>query len=235
MNLPLFFKKDIDSEKALLIFDEETSKYIVQVLRMKPGETIQVTNGLGQLYTAKIVRDHKKNCEASIIASESKAYSSRKICVAISLLKSPSRFEWLLEKTTEIGINEIIPLICMRTEKQHFRYDRMKNICISSMLQSQQVWLPKLYEPILFEKVILNDSYDHKFIAHCIDREKGNLSDVKVNENQSTIILIGPEGDFTNEEIDIAFRHQFAPVSLGKTRLRSETAGVVAAALLTNG
>jgi 16S rRNA (uracil1498-N3)-methyltransferase len=233
MNLPCFFKENLDDQNKLLVFDEETSRHIVQVLRMTRGEMLQITNGRGRLVTAEIVKDHKRNCEVKITDSQFKNAPCRKISIAISLLKNTSRFEWFLEKTTEIGIREIIPLICERTEKQHFRYDRMKNICISAMLQSQQVWMPELQEPVTFKSLFENLNYEQKFIAHCTEKEKRNLSDLMTNESNSAIVLIGPEGDFTNEEIELAISNQFLPVSLGETRLRTETAGVVAAVILS--
>lgn len=235
MNLPIFFKENIDAANNLIVLDEETSRHVVQVLRMKSGELLQLTDGKGRLVTAEIVKDHKRNCEVKIVDSQFKARPSRKISIAISLLKNASRFEWLLEKTTEIGIHEIIPLICERTEKQRFRYDRMKNICTSAMLQSQQVWMPELHEPVayksLFEKLI----HEQRFIAHCAETEKRNLTDAMSNDSNSRIILIGPEGDFTHDEIEFAVMNQFIAVGLGETRLRTETAGVVAAAILAIG
>jgi 16S rRNA (uracil1498-N3)-methyltransferase len=232
MNLPFFFREKLDATNSLLVLDEDTSKHMVQVLRMKKGELVQLTNGAGYLLTAEIVKDHKKACEVKVIDSLIAFQSPQRVAIGISLLKNTSRFEWFLEKATEIGVSEIIPLICERTEKHHFRYDRMKNLCISAMIQSQQLWMPKLHEPVLFNSLFENLSYQNKFIAHCSDAEKRSLHK-QINDNSSSsIILIGPEGDFSNDEIDIAVNRQFVAVSLGKTRLRTETAGVVAAAIL---
>jgi 16S rRNA (uracil1498-N3)-methyltransferase len=147
------------------------------------------------------------------------------------LIKNTNRFEWFLEKATEIGVSEIIPIICERTEKQNFRHDRMKNILISAMLQSQQAWLPILHEPIKFLEVVKNSSQQNKYIAHCSEEEKKELSNE--TSRKSSIILIGPEGDFTKNEIELAIENKFVPVTLGDTRLRTETAGMVAAVLLT--
>jgi 16S rRNA (uracil1498-N3)-methyltransferase len=164
-----------------------------------------------------------------------KVQDTRRITIAISLLKNSNRFEWFLEKATEIGVHAIIPLICKRTEKQKLREDRMQNILISAMLQSQQCWLPVLHKPIDYELIFRQEEIIHasqKFIAHCIEEEKRNLADL-VNETLSSqIILIGPEGDFTNEEVQLAIQNHFDAVSLGDTRLRAETAGVVAATIL---
>jgi 16S rRNA (uracil1498-N3)-methyltransferase len=147
-------------------------------------------------------------------------------------MKNSSRFEWFLEKATEIGISEIIPLLCERTEKEKFRIDRMQTILVSAMLQSQQCWIPLLHEPSTFEDVIKASAHQQRFIAHCIDNEKKKLSDLMNSDHSSHIILIGPEGDFTPAEISSAAEYHYIAVSLGKTRLRTETAGVVAAVLL---
>jgi 16S rRNA (uracil1498-N3)-methyltransferase len=153
-----------------------------------------------------------------------------RIAIGISLVKNTSRFEWFLEKATEIGVAEIIPLQCARTVKEKFRFDRMEQILTSAMLQSQQCWKPMLHPPTAFDKA-LELSFDHKMIAHCVEEEKQQLSSL-VHDVRSKLILIGPEGDFTSTEIANALQHGFTPVSLGHTRLRTETAGLVAAALL---
>lgn len=235
MQLPFFYISEYDSSRKEIVLDEDTSRHIVQVLRMKKDEQVNLTDGKGNLLTTEITNDHKKHCEVRITGSRFTPHDSRKISIAISLLKNSSRFEWFLEKATETGISEIIPLICVRTEKQKFRAGRMNSILVSAMLQSQQVWLPLLHEPIAYELLFRQQEVaitSQKFIAHCMEDQKRNLSDL-VNESlPSQIILIGPEGDFTPEEIDLAVQHHFIPVALGNTRLRAETAGVAAATLL---
>ncbi len=241
MALHFFYIELFDTLAKSIVLDEVTSKHVVQVLRMKEGDKLNLTDGKGILITAEINNTHKKHCEVQVIDSRFTSHDlptgqagSRKISIAISLLKNANRFEWFLEKATEIGVSEIIPLICERTEKEKFRYDRMKGICISAMLQSQQVWLPVLHESVKYIEYIkyISEKKDlQKFIAFCEESNaKNNLSTFKPF-NHSTI-LIGPEGDFTKEEIELALKNNFIPVSLGETRLRSETAGVVAAALL---
>ena len=218
-----------------MVLDEDTSRHVIQVLRMKKGDRLNLTDGKGNILTTIIEDDHKKHCVVKVQGTRYKEQEKRKILIAISLLKNANRFEWFLEKATEIGVNEIIPLICERTEKEKFRHDRLQAILISAMLQSQQCWLPVLHEPIAYELLFRQEEVANtaqKFIAHCIADEKANLSDL-VNESlPSQIILIGPEGDFTKEEVDMALRHHFVPVSLGDTRLRAETAGMVAATIL---
>ena len=152
--------------------------------------------------------------------------------IAISLVKNAHRFEWFLEKATEIGISRIIPLLCTRTEKQHFRYDRMKGILVSAMLQSQQAWLPLLDEPVRFNEFLRRDISGQKFIAHCEEDARNPLA-LQLQKGQGKLVCIGPEGDFTIDEIYTATSNGFLPVSLGNTRLRTETAGIVAATLLT--
>lgn len=232
MPLPFFFIEEIPEPGNFIALNEETSKHVVQVLRMKTGEPLLLTDGKGHLLTCEISDDHKKKCVVKIREIKFKEQGTRKISIAISLLKNASRFEWFLEKATELGISEIIPAICMRTEKQHFRYDRMKNILVSAMLQSQQAWLPVLKKPTPVSEIILHAHQSQKFIAHCMDGAKVSLADATNAFTSSQIILIGPEGDFTNEEINVAFQNHFVPVALGETRLRTETAGIVAAAVL---
>jgi 16S rRNA (uracil1498-N3)-methyltransferase len=229
---PFFFSEEISLSESYISLNEETSKHIVHVLRMKIGEELLLTDGRGNLLTCKISDAHKKKCVVNVQESRHKVQVAKKISIAISLLKNANRFEWFLEKATELGIAEIIPAICMRTEKQHFRYDRMKNILISAMLQSQQVWLPSLNEPLPIKEIILHAHQSQKFIAHCMNGAKVSLSDAIDTSTYSQIVLIGPEGDFTKEEIDIAFKNHFVSVALGDTRLRTETAGIIAATLL---
>lgn len=230
MSLPFFFEENLNDASSLTL-SEETSKHIVQVLRMKNGEQLQLTNGSGKIITAQIILENKKATEVKILSTVNRELATVKISIAISLIKNTNRFEWFLEKATEIGISEIIPLICERTEKQNFRYDRMKNILVSAMLQSQQAWLPNLHQPTKFSEVVKNFSSENKFIAHCIKEERSSLNQ-HISTSAHQLILIGPEGDFTKSEIDLAIENNFIPVSLGNTRLRTETAGIAAAVLL---
>jgi len=230
MALPYFYVAQIEADAITL--DEDASKHITQVLRMKAGEELMLTNGKGAKAKGHITDDHRKRCVVTIDKRESEPAAPVKIAVAISLVKNAARFEWFLEKATEIGVQEIIPLLCERTEKEKFRQDRLQNILTSAMLQSQQCWMPVLHEPTPFSKAVEVTSFQQKFIAHCLENEKQSL--VSLATHQSAIILIGPEGDFTQREIDLAIQHNFQPVTLGRTRLRTETAGIVAATLLCN-
>ncbi len=231
MSLPFFYIEQMPDDTNSIVLSENTSKHIIQVLRMKEGEQLQLTDGKGHVYTTAIVNAHKKKCEVSIVASHFHPPGERKINIAISLLKNASRFEWFLEKATELGITSITPLICHRTEKQHFKIERCNNILVSAMLQSQQRWLPELHEPKHFTEFVQQCDDPQKLIAHCIDSNNKQHISTFQHLNNSTI-LIGPEGDFTTEEIEQALSADFVPVSLGSHRLRTETAGMVAAVWL---
>lgn len=235
MALPFFYISQYDTAEKEIVLDEDTSRHVVQVLRMNAGEKLNLTDGKGHLLTAVIKDNHKKHCVVEVEQTDLANMPARKVTIAISLLKNTNRFEWFLEKATELGVAEIIPLLCTRTEKEKFRQDRLQQILVSAMLQSQQVWLPVLHEPVAYELLFRQEELQgvqHKYIAHCEEEQKQELTDVLADTTGSRFILIGPEGDFTSEEISLALAAHFKPVSLGETRLRAETAGVVAATLL---
>lgn len=229
MELPIFFVEQFEAGEFITL-SEDTSRHVAQVLRMQQGEKLQLTDGQGNLHTAEIVEAHKKKTTARVTGKQFIPQKTRKVSVAISLLKNSHRFEWFLEKATEIGVTEIYPLLCERTEKQNFRFERMKTILTSALLQSKQVWLPVLHPPTPVKKVIENSTYTTKLIAHCNEEMKSSISGFA--HQTSVQILIGPEGDFSTEEIELALHKKFQPVSLGNNRLRTETAGVVAASIL---
>jgi 16S rRNA (uracil1498-N3)-methyltransferase len=232
MSLPFFYEQQISGLHSHFTLSEETSKHCIQVLRMKTGAGLQLTDGLGNLYKASLLSEDKKKSVVLIEEQHIVPPPTQKTSIAISLLKNASRFEWFLEKATEIGVTEIQPLISQRTEHTRFRTDRMNGILIAAMLQSQQAWLPILHEPMAFADCIKQSAWPQKLVAHCEEDAKQLIKDL--TPSPETQILIGPEGDFTPEEIQLALDHQYLPVSLGDTRLRAETAGVVASALLVN-
>jgi 16S rRNA (uracil1498-N3)-methyltransferase len=232
MQFPFFYIPVFDASQKTIVLDEDTSRHVVQVLRMKEGEKLNLTDGKGHLVTTTITDAHKKHCQVAVQTITFKEPDTKKVCIAISLIKNASRFEWFLEKATEIGVSEIIPLQCERTVKERFRYDRMQSICVSAMLQSQQVWLPVLQEPVQFENIATwKAEQGSNFIAHC---EEGNKQPLQqhIHTTAHQLICIGPEGDFSPAEIELAIKEGFIPVAIGEKRLRTETAGVVAAALL---
>jgi 16S rRNA (uracil1498-N3)-methyltransferase len=231
MALPFFFMNDIDSTQSQLGLDESTSKHVLQVLRMKTGEQMHITDGKGNVFVAIVDRQEKKQCLVKIIAHHTTSTATHQSIIAVSLIKNAGRFEWFIEKAVEMGVTHIVPLLCERTERIHFRADRMQSIMVSAMLQSQQAWLPVLQEPVRFEKWIAYPQNGTKCIAHCLQNEKKSFKEI-ANTRGDISICIGPEGDFTDNEIQLALGHAFVPVSLGETRLRTETAALVAAALL---
>lgn len=230
MALPFFYESTVASSSSLFELSEETSKHCIQVLRMRAGEHIQLTNGTGGLYTASIAHEDKKHCTVNIESAKQYPAPEKKTTIAVSLLKNASRFEWFLEKATEIGVTEIIPLICARTEHTRFRFDRMQQILISAMLQSQQSWLPMLHEPVKLQTLFQGHSAIQKLIAHCEEDTKTPIQSITLTD--AVLMLIGPEGDFTPEEINLAISNNYQPVSLGNTRLRTETAATVASTFL---
>ncbi|HVZ97573.1 MAG TPA: RsmE family RNA methyltransferase [Chitinophagaceae bacterium] len=212
------------------ILSEESSRHIVQVLRMSAGGSLIVTNGKGETLTVKIVDANKKKTRVAIIERNFFQRSSPQVSIAIGLIKNKIRFEWFIEKAAEIGVTDIYPLLTKRTEKQSFNQERIRAIAVSAMLQSQQAWLTEVHAPRKLDELIKNTNQPQKFIAHCADGEKEHLSKKAIKED--SFILIGPEGDFSREEIMLATEHNFIPVSLGDTRLRTETAGIAAAVLM---
>ena len=232
MPLPCFYVTPENLQQNLVTLSEETSKHVVQVLRMQEKDKIKLTDGLGFFYEASIQDANRKRCVVKWQEKFAKPTPDLKVRIAISLIKNNSRFEWFLEKATEIGVVEIVPIICERTEKQKAKFERMQSILISAMLQSQQAWLPKMEEPVSLKKLLLENKNSQKFIACCDERfETVSLTNLPEYKNDC-LLLIGPEGDFTKEEIDKAVAQGYQPVSLGPTRLRTETAGIVAAVQL---
>ena len=235
MGEPLFFTAPISTAGSVLSLPEDTARHVTGVLRMKAGDTLRLTDGSGTDARAIILETAKKNCTVKITAS-SRIERANSFGIAISPLKNTSRFEWFLEKATELGIGAIYPIRCARTEKQYFRAERFRNILISAMLQSQQVWLPELHEPVDLNSFIeggKNGIYASRYIAHCYDSEKTSFASQLSSAELPGLILIGPEGDFTEAEVELATTNGYVAVSLGHTRLRTETAGMVAASLLS--
>lgn len=232
----LFYITEYDAAQKEITLDEETSRHVVQVLRMKEGEAIHLTDGKGNILTCLIANGHKKHCVVIIEKARYQPPAVKRVTIGISLIKNLSRFEWFLEKAAEIGVTEIIPLICERSEKQKFRRDRMQGILVSAMLQSRQCWLSVLHEPIAYELLFRQEEIagiEQKFIAHCIEGGKQSISHTDSRPHQNSIVLIGPEGDFTQQEVDLAIANHFIPVTLGENRLRTETAGITAAVVLS--
>ena len=233
MALPFFYIASYTPEQQEIVLDEDNSRHVLQVLRMKPGESLRLTDGKGALLTAEIIGDHKKKCRVAIRSAASRQLPQIRATIAISPLKNASRFEWFLEKATEIGASAILPLLCDRTQRPSIRHDRLQQIAVSALLQSQQVWLPEVHAPTSFGDLTRAASGpESRYIAHCLEAPRPTASLADMRSGASSLILIGPEGDFTINEVESAMAAGFLPVTLGLNRLRTETAGLVAAALL---
>jgi 16S rRNA (uracil1498-N3)-methyltransferase len=225
--LPFFYHPLLDEKQKTITLDEPTSKHCIQVLRMQEGEQMMLTDGKGKKLLVTIIAADRKRCGVRPDHTEIIAARPHKFALGIAFTKNNSRNEWLLEKATEMGVEEIYPLICSRSEKEKFNADRLNGILVAAMLQSQQCHLPILREPIALKKILgVAQETQQKLIAHCLDTEQriSLLSQMKAGHD--TLALIGPEGDFTKEEITLCLDNGFTAVSLGANRLRTETAGL---------
>ena len=225
--MQLFYNSEIKSTDTTFQFDKEESKHIIKVLRKRGGDVIHITNGKGTLFHSEISLESEKKCEVKIIKIEDFEPKNYHLHIAIAPTKMNDRLEWFLEKATEIGIDEISPIICDHSERKTFKIDRAVKIIQGAMKQSNQFYLPKINEPISFNDFMKKENNSTKFIAHC-EEDKKDLFKNSIQPNQNILILIGPEGDFSTKEIALALKNNFIPVSLGNTRLRTETAGIVA-------
>lgn len=225
--MQLFYNPSLTPNSKEIIFDKEESRHIVRVLRKKQGDVLHITNGSNYLFYAEIIFESDKKCTASIIKVEEKQPTRNYyIHVAIAPTKNNDRYEWFLEKATEIGIDEITPIICDNSERKVVKIDRFSRILQSAMKQSLQCKLPKLNSPIKFTDFMNQNFTTQNFIAHCEDTAEKNFIKNTATLNGSYTLLIGPEGDFSTKEIQLALQQQFVPISLGENRLRTETAGL---------
>jgi 16S rRNA (uracil1498-N3)-methyltransferase len=224
--MQLFYVPTISGAEVVL--DDIESKHAVRVLRLTEGTSVELIDGKGGFYTAEITDANPKKCRLNITSTQ-KSFGKKdfRLHMAIAPTKNIDRFEWFLEKATEIGIDEITPLLCEHSERKVIKPERLEKILISAMKQSLKAYLPVLNELTPLKDIISTSSENHKFIAHCYEGEKPHLKDV-ISEKSNALVLIGPEGDFSPEEVKLAKANGFSEVSLGSARLRTETAGVVA-------
>ena len=225
--MQLFYNPDIKQGADTFIFDKDESKHIVKVLRKKESDKIFITNGLGFLFESKIILASEKKCEVKITKETFQEPDKFYTHIAVAPTKMNDRMEWFLEKATEIGIHEITPIICDHSERKVFKIDRAEKIIQAAMKQSLHFYLPKINEPITLSEFVKKEFDGQKFIAHCEETEKKSFQK-EVLKNGKITILIGPEGDFSTKEINLARANQFIPVTLGNTRLRTETAALAA-------
>lgn len=225
----LFYNPELSSEATNVAFSKEESKHIAKVLRKKSGDLIMITNGSGWLFEARLETAGAETCVATITDAQKYIQPMHWLHIAVAPTKNMDRFEWFLEKATEIGINEITPLICERSERKTIKKERLQRIMESAMKQSKRVYLPKLNPLMTLSDFLDVEHPGLRFIAHCHEEEKLELKR-RVAPDKDITILIGPEGDFTEAEVELAYEKGFYPVSLGEARLRTETAAIVACA-----
>lgn len=225
--MQLFYNPDIDATTETFSFDKEESRHIIKVLRKKDSDILHVTNGIGLLFETQITLASDNKCIVEVLAITKSAEPKFRLHLAVAPTKMNDRFEWFLEKATEIGIHEITPVFCDRSERKVINPERFEKIILSAMKQSNETYLPKLNEAISFKEFIKQKKEGLQFIAHCEETNKKSLKEV-LKPNENVTILIGPEGDFSDKEIALALENNYQPVMLGNTRLRTETAAVVA-------
>ena len=225
--MQLFYNPTIDETTESFSFDKEESKHIVKVLRKKDADILFVTNGLGLLFKTEITLASDNKCTVQILAVEKAETSKFRLHLAVAPTKMNDRYEWFLEKATEIGIHEITPIICDRSERKVINKERFEKILLTAMKQSNVLFLPKLNEAITFKEFVKRKNSGMQFIAHCEQTDKKTLKSL-IKPGENVTLLIGPEGDFSEKEIALAVENNFIPVSLGNTRLRTETAAIVA-------
>lgn len=227
--MQLFYTTNIEGNIAQL--PPEEAMHCVKTLRKKVGDAINLVDGKGHFYKGNIIATGKKSCTIAIESSyKERKYRTTHLHIAIAPTKNISRLEWFLEKATEIGIDEITPILCKRSERKNIRLDRLEKVLVAAMKQSLKATVPTINDLTDFESFVNSTASDNKtarFIAHCLEGNNIHLKD-RLQSVENTVILIGPEGDFTPEEVDVCLKKSYLPISLGEARLRTETAGIVA-------
>lgn len=222
----LFYTPELAHEKTFTL-NESESKHAIRVLRLKMGNGLTLVNGLGSFFDATIISDNPKKCEVEIIEIRKEENNKPQLNIAIAPTKNNDRTEWFIEKCTEIGIHQITPIICKHSERKNIKKERFIKTAISAMKQSLKATLPIVLELTPFNKLIIEPFEGKKYIAHCYSENQQHYKDLYKKE-ENCLILIGPEGDFTPNEVKLAIDNGFEPITFGKSRLRTETAGVVA-------
>ena len=225
--MQLFYNPSLDGSFKQFFFSEAESKHIVRVLRKNPGDTLTITNGKGYRFEAEILEANPKKCKAQLIDEVKTIPRLHHLHLAVAPTKMNDRFEWFLEKATEIGIDEITPILCEHSERKALKEPRMQKGLQTAKNQSLQTYFPKLNPLTPLSDFLKDVEGDLRFIAHCHEGEKMELKR-RAAADKDIVILIGPEGDFSKPEVDRALNAGFLPISLGKNRLRTETAAIVA-------
>ena len=225
--MQIFYVPGITGDTCVM--DENESRHCIRVLRMTRGDRLKLVDGKGTLYEGFISDPDPAQCEITITAiTRNFEKRSYRLHIAISPIKNQERFEWFVEKSVEIGVDEITPVICRNTEKPGIKRDRINNIIISAMKQSIKAFIPVLNDPVAFGEFISSDPGGIKMIAHCSPLYERSKIDQVYEKDRDAVILIGPEGDFTGDELSLAFKNGFKSVHFGTSRLRTETAGIAA-------
>jgi 16S rRNA (uracil1498-N3)-methyltransferase len=221
----IFYTPDIDGLQYTL--NEEESTHAVRALRLKAGDLITLVDGRGSRYLARITETNHKQCKTEIVEHQAE-YGKRpyRLHIGIAPTKNIDRFEWFIEKATEIGIDEITPLLCEHSERKQVNTERLQRVMIAAMKQSQKAYLPQLCKMVAFAEWLKTQNTEHRYIAHCNESNR-TLLQTAYQPKQDAVIAIGPEGDFSMKELTQALNDGFTGITLGESRLRTETAGVV--------
>ena len=225
--MQLFYNSELKASDKHFCFNKNESRHIVKVLRKNVGDNLHITNGLGIIFEAEILTNNQNKCEVSITKTTVIPAKEYSIHLAVAPTKMNERYEWFLEKATEIGIDQITPIICARSERKKIKSERYEKIVQAAAKQSLRAYFPILNPAVSFTDFIKSTTVKQRYIAHCLEHNQAHLKDL-VPPNKNVLILIGPEGDFTLDEINLAQASGFESVNLGNTRLRTETAAVVA-------
>ncbi len=226
--MQLFYHPELLPQSDTCTFDAIESQHIVRVLRKREGDILWITNGKGYLFQSEITLAHDKRCKVKVLkATEQKSHRNYYLQLVIAPTKNMDRLEWFAEKATEIGVDEIVPIICEHSERKVLKIDRLEKVIIAAMKQSAQYTLPVLREPIGFVEWVNQPFEGQRFIAHCEETERQSFQK-EIEPRQKVQVFIGPEGDFSTKEIALALQKGIKPVTFGTNRLRTETAGVVA-------
>ena len=221
----IFYTPDITQNTYTL--NEEESKHCVRVLRLPIGSLVNLVDGRGGFYTAEITSDNPKKVSLTILNVETEFHKrNHYLHIAVAPTKNIDRIEWFLEKATELGIDEITPIITDRSERRVVKEDRLNKVITAAVKQSIKAYHPILNEAISYSKFLNSPLEGEKLIAHCIDNEEKKYISDLVIPHEKYLILIGPEGDFTPEEVNLALNKGFKPLTLGDNRLRTETAAL---------
>ncbi len=223
--MQLFYVSGVEGNFCEL--SEEESWHCMKVLRLGTGDSIDLTDGLGNFYHGQLTKVHHKGCLIEISTKHSVPPNPWHLHIAIAPTKNIDRFEWFLEKATEIGIDEVTPVFCEHSERESVKLPRLEKVLVSAMKQSLKAWLPKLNEPARLKDFFTRDFTGQKFIGYCETGNESELHHIHI-PGSDTLILIGPEGDFSKHEVEQAIKSGYTPINLGSSRLRTETSGIVA-------